>query len=164
MSQTKDNVRGQQRRHNKHVLTDLQTARQFFDLNDACKVSKSHYSSLGVPASSMPTPHYRATFCIRNRRRRLGHTGMLVASSSKPVAQAPACAAFAYTVTELRGPQFPKKRQRHFFPINAPIRQHNLMSWQTATVEELCPKTLPTTSPNVGRTWLLVSSAHCPRL
>ncbi|CAN8030653.1 unnamed protein product, partial [Ixodes persulcatus] len=127
VSRTKDNVRCQQRRHNKsshiglnisteHVLTDQQTARQFFDLNDACKVSKSHYSSLGVPALSMLTPHYRATFCIRNRRRHSLHTGMLVAFSSKLVAQAPACAAFAYTVTELRSPQFPKKRQRHFFP------------------------------------------------
>ncbi|CAN8008093.1 unnamed protein product, partial [Ixodes pacificus] len=128
MSRTKDNVRGQQRRHNKsshigsnisikHVLTDLQMARRFFDLNNARGVSKSHYSSLGVPASPMPTPYSRATFCIRNRRRRMGHNGLLEASSSKLVTPAPACAVFAYTVTELpRPPQFPKKRRRHFFP------------------------------------------------
>lgn len=121
MSQTKDNVRGQQRRHYKsshiasnisieHVLTDLQMVRLFFDLNDARRVSKSHYSSLGVPASPMPTPYSRATFCIRNRRRRMGHTALLVASSSKLVAPAPACVVFAYTVTELPRPPNSLKR------------------------------------------------------
>ncbi|EEC18659.1 hypothetical protein IscW_ISCW014935 [Ixodes scapularis] len=121
MSRTKENVRGQQRRHYKsshigsnisieHVLTDLQMPRRFFDLNDARGVSKPHYSSLGVSASPMPTPYSRATFCIRNRRRRMGQAGLLVASSSKLVAPAPACAVFAYTVTELPRPPNSLKR------------------------------------------------------
>uniref|UniRef100_A0A090XBJ3 Putative conserved plasma membrane protein n=1 Tax=Ixodes ricinus TaxID=34613 RepID=A0A090XBJ3_IXORI len=113
MSETKDNVRGQQRRYNKssyigsnisieHVLTDMQMARRFFSLNNARGVSKiSLFFACRASLTLCRLPYSRATFCIRNRRRRMGHTDLLVASSLELVAPAPACASFAYTATEL---------------------------------------------------------------